>query len=50
MLSGLVDRFTTFMREPMYSLGNALSDYIYVSKTDDASMVSNVLKSELNNE
>ena len=48
MLSGFVDRFTTFMREPMYSLGNALSDYIYVTKTDNASMIADVYNNEWN--
>lgn len=28
-LSELADRFSTFMREPMYNLGNSISDYIY---------------------
>ena len=28
-LSDLADRFSTFMREPMYNLGNSISDFIY---------------------
>ena len=28
-LSDLADRFSTFMREPMYNFGNSISDFIY---------------------
>lgn len=34
MFAGFIDRFTTVMREPMYALGNALSDIIYAPKED----------------
>ena len=34
MFAGFIDRFTTVMREPMYALGNALSDIIYSPEED----------------
>ena len=37
MFAGFIDRFTTVMREPMYALGNALSDIIYASEDDRSS-------------
>ena len=37
--SGIIDRFATFMREPVYSLGNSISDYIYSPNQPDPSLL-----------
>lgn len=44
MFAGFIDRFTTVMREPMYALGNALSDIIYAPKEDRSAFPAIVAK------
>lgn len=40
--SGIIDRFATFMREPVYSLGNSISDFIYSPNQPDPSLLQEV--------